>query len=129
MGLSIVRSRPYERNPGLRIAPLVGRRRGVAAKVCPCRTRRLRRAQLFDTVTTSSPAPQDFESALAELEGIVAAMEGGQMTLADSLQAYRRGAELAAFCQGALKDAQQQVEILEKGMLKPFVAGNGDDGA
>lgn len=80
---------------------------------------------------TASPtaAPKDFESALAELEGIVAAMEGGQLPLAESLQAYRRGAELVAYCQGALKDAQQQIEILEKGVLKPFAATHGDDGA
>lgn len=78
-------------------------------------------------MTAPSTAPEDFESALAELEGIVAAMEGGQMPLAESLAAYRRGAELVAFCQGALEDAQQQIEILEKGVLKPFVPGNGDD--
>ena len=78
---------------------------------------------------TTIPTPKDFESALAELEGIVAAMEGGQMPLAESLSAYKRGAELVAFCQSALKDAQQQIEILEKGVLRPFVPGNGDDGA
>ena len=88
------------------------------------------RFRLFHRVTPSPPAaPKDFESALAELEGIVAAMEGGQMPLAESLQAYRRGAELVAYCQGALKDAQQQIEILEKGVLKPFTASHGDDGA
>jgi len=80
-------------------------------------------------VTSPSRAPKDFESALAELESIVAAMEGGQMPLADSLEAYKRGAELVAFCQASLKDAQQQIEILEKGVLKPFVPGNGDDAA
>jgi len=26
-----------------------------------------------------------------------------------------------------LKDAQQQIEILERGMLKPFAPGSGDD--
>ncbi len=78
-------------------------------------------------MNSPSTVPKDFESALAELEGIVAAMEGGQMPLAESLEAYRRGAELVAFCQDALKDAQQQIEILEKGVLKPFVPGNGDD--
>jgi len=78
----------------------------------------------------SDPAnPKDFESALAELEGIVAAMEGGQMPLADSLAAYKRGAELVAFCQSSLKDAQQQIEVLEKGVLKPFAPGGADDAA
>jgi exodeoxyribonuclease VII small subunit len=72
-------------------------------------------------------APKDFEAALAELEGILSSMEGGHLPLAESLAAYKRGAELVAFCQAALTDAQQQIEILERGMLKPFAAGSGDD--
>jgi exodeoxyribonuclease VII small subunit len=72
-------------------------------------------------------APESFESALAELEGIVAAMESAEMPLAQSLAAYQRGALLLSYCQGALKDAQQQVDILEKGVLKPFAAEATDD--
>ena len=65
-----------------------------------------------------------FESALAELEEIVADMEGGQLPLEKSLAAYTRGAELLKFCQTALQDAQQQVKILEDGVLKNFAAGS-----
>ncbi len=61
-----------------------------------------------------------FESALAELEEIVSDMEAGQLPLEKSLAAYKRGAELLKFCQGALQDAQQQVKILEDGTLKNF---------
>ena len=61
-----------------------------------------------------------FESALAELEDIVAEMEAGQLPLEKSLAAYKRGAELLKFCQSALQDAQQQVKILEEGVLKNF---------
>jgi exodeoxyribonuclease VII small subunit len=64
--------------------------------------------------------PTSFEAALAELEALVATMESGQLPLKESLAAYQRGAELLAYCQGALKDAQQQVEVLEKGALKTF---------
>ena len=64
--------------------------------------------------------PKNFEAALAELETIVATMEGGQLPLADALAAYKRGAELLQYCQTALKDAQQQVQVLEKGVLKAF---------
>ncbi len=64
--------------------------------------------------------PQTFESALAELEEIVLDMEAGQLPLEKSLAAYKRGAELLKFCQGALQDAQQQVKILEDGALKNF---------
>ncbi len=66
-----------------------------------------------------------FESAMAELEQIVADMEAGKLSLEDSLAAYKRGAELLAFCRTRLEDAQQQVRILEEGMLKDFSA-NGD---
>lgn len=62
-----------------------------------------------------------FESALAELENIVATMEAGQLPLEQLLSAYKRGAELLQFCQQALQDAQQQVRILEAGGLQNFV--------
>jgi exodeoxyribonuclease VII small subunit len=70
----------------------------------------------------TSDAPASFEAALAELEEIVATMEGGQLPLKDSLAAYKRGAELLQYCQATLKDAEQQVEVLEKGVLKAFEA-------
>jgi exodeoxyribonuclease VII small subunit len=64
--------------------------------------------------------PASFESALTELEKIVAGMEAGQLPLEQSLAAYKRGAELLKFCQAALQDAQQQVKILEDNVLKSF---------
>jgi exodeoxyribonuclease VII small subunit len=70
----------------------------------------------------TSDAPASFEAALAELAEIVATMEGGQLPLKDSLAAYKRGAELLQYCQATLKDAEQQVEVLEKGVLKAFEA-------
>jgi exodeoxyribonuclease VII small subunit len=70
-------------------------------------------------MATTSP-PKNFESALAELETIVATMEGGQLPLADALAAYQRGAELLQYCQAVLKDAEQQVQVLERGVLKAF---------
>ncbi len=76
------------------------------------------------TKTPSSPAasPPAFETALAELEQIVQSMEEGQMPLEQSLAAYKRGAELLKLCQTQLKDAQQQVKILENDTLKSFGA-------
>ena len=44
------------------------------------------------------------------------------------LAAYKRGAELLAYCQAALKDAEQQVLVLEKGVLKAFKPDGGADG-
>jgi exodeoxyribonuclease VII small subunit len=67
----------------------------------------------------SQPA-QTFEMALAELEAIVNSMEAGQMPLEQSLASYKRGAELLKFCQTVLQGAQQQVKVLEDGVLKNF---------
>ncbi len=73
--------------------------------------------------TGRTPPPKDFESALSELETLVAALEAGQLTLEQSLNAYRRGVELLAFCQRVLSEAEQQVRILEAGELKDLSAG------
>jgi exodeoxyribonuclease VII small subunit len=68
--------------------------------------------------------PKDFESALAELEKIVAQMESGKLGLEDSLIAYERGATLLNFCREAISRAEQQVQVLENGVLRPFAEGN-----
>lgn len=69
-------------------------------------------------------APKDFESALAELEKIVARMESGKLSLEDSLAAYERGATLLNFCREAITRAEQQVQTLENGVMKSFLTGN-----
>ena len=61
-----------------------------------------------------------FEGALAELEKIVARMEGGELTLEEALATHKRGLELARFCQQKLEAAQQQVKVLEGEILKPL---------
>lgn len=65
-----------------------------------------------------------FEAAMAELEQLVADMESGKLALDDSLAAYKRGAELSAFCRARLEEAQQQVRVLEAGMLQEFTAAD-----
>lgn len=64
--------------------------------------------------------PKDYESALVELDAIVAEMESGQLPLEASLTAYKRGAELLQYCRQQLSDAEQQVKVLENGALLPF---------
>lgn len=76
-----------------------------------------------------SESPASFEAALAELEGIVATMEGGQLPLKESLAAYQRGAVLLQYCQAALKDAEMQVEVLEKGVLKALDTSGREGGS
>ena len=74
----------------------------------------------FMTKSAKSDPQPSFEEALAELEKIVARMESGKLTLEQSLDAHRRGIELAQLCQSVLARAQQQVKVLEENALKNF---------
>lgn len=66
-----------------------------------------------------------YEQAFSELEQIVAQMESGQMSLENSLSAYKRGNALLEFCQKSLADVEQQVKILnERQQLTPFNTEN-----
>lgn len=75
----------------------------------------------------SAPAPVDslsFEQAMDELDQLVRKMESGELSLDASVAAYRRGAELARYCQGRLANAEQEIKQLEGELLKPLVAGD-----
>ncbi len=74
---------------------------------------------------TGSQKVPSFELAMTELEQIIADMEAGKLSLENSLAAYKRGAELLAQCRTRLEDAQQQVRVLDEGVLKNFSA-NGE---
>ncbi|MCE9570567.1 MAG: exodeoxyribonuclease VII small subunit [Rhodocyclales bacterium] len=69
---------------------------------------------------SGNATPLSFESALKELEGIVVAMEAGQMPLQDALDAYKRGVALLRQCQDTLTAAEQQVSILDAAGLRGF---------
>jgi exodeoxyribonuclease VII small subunit len=77
-------------------------------------------AKAGTTKTGGAIDTMSYETALAELETIVARMEGGQLPLEDSLAASQRGAELLKFCQSRLTDAQQKIRVLDADVLKPF---------
>lgn len=57
-------------------------------------------------------ASVDFEGALAELEELVAKMEGGSLSLEDSLAAFERGIKLTRECQAALRSAELRIKAL-----------------
>jgi exodeoxyribonuclease VII small subunit len=56
----------------------------------------------------------DFEKQLEQLESLVTALEGGDLSLEDSMKSFEQGIKLARECQQALKDAEQRVEILTR---------------
>lgn len=70
------------------------------------------------TTAKATPPEQDansvarFEQSLAELEQLVARMEGGELSLDDSLQSFERGIALYRHCQAALEQAEARVKLL-----------------
>lgn len=54
----------------------------------------------------------DLEAALSDLEGIVAKLEEGGISLEESLALFERGMKLVSLCQGKLDMAEQRIESL-----------------
>ena len=54
-----------------------------------------------------------FEDALQELEGIVASLERGDVSLDDAIAAFERGTQLKSHCQARLEEARMKVEIIK----------------
>ncbi len=72
---------------------------------------------------TEEQTPIKFEQALEELETLVSSMEGGNLSLEDSLAAFERGIKLSRDCQRYLKEAELRVQVLtEEGELAPLDA-------
>ena len=62
--------------------------------------------------TAGGSTEPTFGQALAELDGIVAQLEGGQLELEESIERYQRGVDLLKSLQSKLTDAQQKVTML-----------------
>ena len=63
---------------------------------------------------SAQPVPKNFEEALAELEAILADIEGGDVPLEQSLTKYERGQFLVQHCRAVLAQAEKQIELLSK---------------
>jgi len=63
-------------------------------------------------MAAKKPENLSFEEAMAELEGIVQAMEQGSLTLEQSLKQFERGVQLANASNDKLSSAEQKVSIL-----------------
>jgi exodeoxyribonuclease VII small subunit len=71
---------------------------------------------------SSLPEPASYEAALAELEGLIRALEANQLPLDQLIATHQRGAALLAWCRGQLQAVEQQVQVFEDGLLKPLAA-------
>lgn len=72
-----------------------------------------------DTRVEASVIPADiaamnFEDALSALEDIVRNLEGGQVSLEQSIDIYTRGTQLRQHCDHKLKDASSRIEKITK---------------
>jgi exodeoxyribonuclease VII small subunit len=63
-------------------------------------------------MTDTPLASLSFEDALAELEHIVRALEGGQQKLEDAIASYERGAALRRHCEAKLNEADARVQAI-----------------
>ena len=64
--------------------------------------------------------PVSYEAAMQELEALTLKMESGQLPLDQLLSGYSRGAELLAYCRAQLDAVEQQIKVLDSGVLKPW---------
>lgn len=58
------------------------------------------------------PKEIKFEAALGKLEEIVGRMEGGDLSLDESLKLFEEGVRLARHCSSRLDAAEKKIEIL-----------------
>ena len=64
-----------------------------------------------------------FEEALAELEDLTTSLSGGDITLKDSVEGYKRGNALLKRCRKELEDARQTIETIDE---EAGLRGRGD---
>jgi exodeoxyribonuclease VII small subunit len=57
---------------------------------------------------------QNFEQAMKRLEEISQTLEGGEISLEESIKLYQEGIKLIEFCQGKLDEAQKMVQKLSR---------------
>ena len=61
-----------------------------------------------------------FEEALKRLEQIVEELEGGELSLEESMRQYEEGVHLSKLCSKRLEEAKKKIELLIKENGKTF---------
>lgn len=70
--------------------------------------------------TPAADLPDSYEAAQLELEQLLARMEAGELPLDQLLSGYQRGAELLKFCRDKLAAVEDQIKVLDQGVLKSW---------
>ena len=66
-----------------------------------------------ETDQNTQSATPSLEDALMELEGIIASLERGEVSLDAAISAFERGTELKILCQTRLEEARMKVEKIK----------------
>ncbi len=82
--------------------------------------------------TKKKPEEISFEEYLRKLESIIQQLEGGQLTLDESVKLYEEGMSISKLCLEKLNKTKQKIEQLvvkgeEKYLLKPFSINKGEN--
>ena len=64
---------------------------------------------------------RNFETAVADLEGIIVRMEKGDLSLEDALQSFEEGVRLSRECQQLLSAAEKRVMLLTEDGEEDFL--------
>ena len=57
-------------------------------------------------------ATEKFETGLQKIENLVHKLEGGEISLEESIKAFEEGMKLVKSCEEKLNEAQKKIEIL-----------------
>ena len=57
---------------------------------------------------------QSFEEAMEDLEKIVSNLESGELSLDESLDNFKKGIDMANYCNSLLDDAEKTINVLIK---------------
>ena len=94
-----------------------------ALPILRCATESMPKAPAkIDIPATAAQVPATYEAALSELEALVQRLESGDMPLDELLTGYQRGTVLLQTCRDKLQAVEDQIKVLDAGVLKPWKA-------
>ena len=68
----------------------------------------------------AAAVPATYEDAMQELEALTSRLESGDIPLDELLTGYQRGSQLLEFCRSKLQAVEDQIKVLDDGVLKTW---------